>query len=114
MKFLIDECLSHWKSWKPTTISSTRFLKSLSTATTSCASCVIAFRLIATDVGTVGARDLFGMIEREVEGDTCTHRYADEIALSAHMLAPERKAPSFLHTLRMVERAYSRGADVGQ
>ena len=32
---------------------------------------------------------------------------------NSHMPPLKKKAPSFLHTLRIVERAYSRGADVG-
>jgi len=38
----------------------------------------------------------------------------DGDAPRSHRTAPERKAPSFRHTLRMVERAYSQGADVGE
>ena len=40
--------------------------------------------------------------------------YQDGDASNSHVPARERKAPCFLHTLRMVEWAYSQGADVGR
>ena len=58
-----------------------------------------------------GAELRLHQFRQPFEEETAIYQNGD--APNSHVLAPERKAPSFLHTLRIVERAYSRGADVG-
>ena len=57
-----------------------------------------------------GAELRLHQFRQPFEEETAIYQNGD--APNSHVLAPERKAPSFLHTLRMVERAYSLGADV--
>jgi hypothetical protein len=62
----------HWKSWRPMTVSSTRFLKSLSIPTTSCTSCVTASRRGVTDIGMRTADEVHSMSLANLHEEYCT------------------------------------------